>query len=95
MENRLQSHPKISKQYYDFFHEYFEFSHMEPVTKSKAMLFKPVYIPYHAIIRDSSNTTKLRVLNASCKTRDGISILNNYLLIRPKLQQDLPIIIVR
>jgi len=68
---------------------------METVTESKAMLFKPVYIPHHAVVRDSSNTTKLRVLNVSCKTRDDTLVLNNYLLIGPKLQQDLPIIIVR
>jgi hypothetical protein len=93
--DRLQSHPEISKQYYDFLYEYLEFSYMETVTESKAMLFKPVYIPHHAVVRDSSNTTKLRVFNVSCKTRDDTLVLNNYLLIGPKLQQDLPIIIVR
>jgi len=47
------------------------------------------------VIRHSNSTTKLRVVfNASCKTRNGIS-LNDQLLVGPKLQQDLPAIIVR
>jgi len=71
MENRLQSRPEISKQYHDFLHEYLELGHIESVTEN-ATTFKPVYILHHAVIRDSSNTTKLRVVfNASCKTRNG------------------------
>jgi hypothetical protein len=47
------------------------------------------------VIRHSNSTTKLCVVfNASCKTRNGIS-LNDQLLVGPKLQQDLPAIIVR
>jgi len=45
MENRLQSRPEISKQYYDFLEEYLEVGNMESVTESKTTLFKPVYIP--------------------------------------------------
>jgi len=95
MQSRLQSQPEIFKQYDDFLHEYLELGHMESVTEGATTLFKLVYIPHHAIIRDSSSTTKLRVVfNASCKTRNGNS-LNDHLLIGPKLQQDLPAIIVR
>ncbi|KAH0951449.1 hypothetical protein HN011_010327, partial [Eciton burchellii] len=66
MESRLQSRPEISKQYYDFFHEYFELDHMASVTEDATTLFKPVYIPHQAVIRKSSSTTKLRVVfNAS------------------------------
>jgi len=34
MESRLQSRPEISKQYYDFLHEYLELGHTESVTEN-------------------------------------------------------------
>jgi hypothetical protein len=75
MESRLQSRPEISKQYHKFLHEYLEFDHMESVTEGATTLFKSVYIPHHAVIRESSSTTKLRVVfNTSCKTRNGTSL---------------------
>lgn len=47
-----------------------------------------VYILHHAVLRESSKTTKLRVIfNALFKTRDRPS-LNDYLVIGPKLQTD-------
>jgi hypothetical protein len=58
---------------------------MEPVTEEVTPAFEPIYIPHHAVIRESSSTTKLRVVfNASCKTRNGTSI-NDHLLVGPKL----------
>lgn len=94
-ESRLRSRPEITVPYNEFLREYLELGHMEPVKESETPSYTPVYIPHHAILRDSSATTKLRVVfNASCKTRDGTS-LNDHLLIGPKLQQDLPAIIAR
>lgn len=53
------------------------------------------YIPHHAVFRDSSATTRLRVVfNASCRTSNGAS-LNNHLLIGPKLQTDLTTLIMQ
>jgi len=47
-----------------------------------ALIFKPVYILHHAVLRKSSSPTKLRVIfNASCKTRNGTSL--NHLLVGP------------
>ncbi|XP_018395111.1 PREDICTED: uncharacterized protein LOC108773703, partial [Cyphomyrmex costatus] len=94
-ESKLQSHPEIATQYNDFLREYLDLGHMEPVKEGEIPPYTPVYIPHHAVLRDSSATTKLRVVfNASCKTRDGTS-LNDHLLIGPKFQQDLPAIIAR
>jgi len=68
---------------------------MELVTEECVPRFKPVYVPHHAVLRDASSTTKLRVVfNALYKTRNGTS-LNDHLHIGPKLQQDLPAIIAR
>jgi hypothetical protein len=50
MENRLQSRLKISKQYHEFLHEYLELNHMESVSEDATTLFKPIYIPHHAVV---------------------------------------------
>lgn len=60
-----------------------------------ALASQCVYIPHHPIIREDRLTTHLRVVfNASSRTTNGTS-LNNHLLIGPKLQNDLPTIILR
>jgi len=95
LESRLRSRSEIRKQYDDFLREYRELNHMKLVTEEWVPRFKPVYIPHRAVIRDASDTTKLRVVfNASSKTRGGTS-LNDHLSFGPKLQQDLPAIIAR
>lgn len=51
------------------------------------------YIPYHAVLRPDSTTTKMRIV-ASSKTSSGYS-LNDNLFCGKKLQQDLSGIILR
>jgi len=66
LESKLRSRPEVRKKYDDFLREYRELNHMELVTEAWIPRFKPVYIPHHAVIRDASSTTKLRVVfNAS------------------------------
>ena len=67
--------------------EYVELGHAEPVTAGE--LNKPesttYYLPSHGVVKQSSTTTKLRVVfDASAKTTSGIS-LNNTLLPGPNL----------
>jgi len=61
-ECRLQSCPEISRPYHDFLREYLELGHMEPVSEKVSPVYEPVYIPHHAMIKESSSTTKLRVV---------------------------------
>lgn len=52
-------------------------------------------VPHHAVLKELSTTTKLRVvLDASCKTSTNIS-LNNILRVGPTIQQDLFAIVAR
>lgn len=52
-------------------------------------------MPHHAVIREESTTTKLRVVfDASCKTSEGPS-LNDALMVGPTVQQDIRSIIMR
>ncbi|XP_024873811.1 uncharacterized protein LOC112455843, partial [Temnothorax curvispinosus] len=53
------------------------------------------YIPHHAVIREHSSTTRLRVVfNASHPTSNGLS-LNDHLMVGRKLQPELSFIILR
>jgi hypothetical protein len=47
------------------------------------------YMPYHGVLKETSSTTKLRVVfNGSKKSNNGVS-LNDILIIVPKVQDDL------
>jgi len=95
MENRLRLRPALHAQYSAFLQEYCSLGHMSKIEASEPWEFKPVYIPHHPVLRESSCTTKLRVVfNASCRTSNGTS-LNDHLLTGPKLQQDLSAILLR
>ena len=53
------------------------------------------YLPHHAVIKESSTTTKLRVVfDGSAKTTAGIS-LNDILMVVPTLQPDIFDLLVR
>ncbi|XP_018904396.2 uncharacterized protein [Bemisia tabaci] len=94
MERRLEKSSVLSTRYADFLDEYESLTHMEPVAlenHGKAAY----YIPHHAVFREDSTTTKLRVVfDASQKSRSGIS-LNDILYSGPKLQNDVFDVITR
>ncbi|KAL4099118.1 hypothetical protein QTP88_023596 [Uroleucon formosanum] len=94
-ENRLRVNPKLKEAYLQFINEYIELGHMEQVSDNNEN-DKPVYyIPHHAVLRDNSLTTKLRVVfDASCAT-DTRKSLNDILLKGPSIQDDLINIISR
>ncbi|XP_076285541.1 uncharacterized protein LOC143211602 [Lasioglossum baleicum] len=96
VERRLHSNPTHADMYRAFMLEYEALGHMRKVsqenTKSDPSRY---YIPHHAVFRDSSATTRLRVVfNASCRTTTGQS-LNDHLFNGPKLQGDLIAILLR
>lgn len=94
-EARLRGHPEKAKEYHAFLREYESLGHMIKVPSSAPLSDQIVYIPHHAIIREHSATTHLRVVfNASSPTSNRSS-LNDHLLIGPKLQSDLPSILTR
>lgn len=95
VERRLARDPDLQRQYYDFMAEYLELGHMKKVEVSEEETVKRCYLPHHPVIKESSTTTKVRVVfDASCKTSSGIS-LNDALYAGPVVQQDLRSIVLR
>ncbi|GFW23877.1 integrase catalytic domain-containing protein [Trichonephila clavipes] len=67
---------------------------MELVPDSEINNIKSLYLPHRGVVRDTSCTTKLRVVfDASSKTSSGLS-LNDLLMVGPRVQPELfPILI--
>lgn len=91
LEKKFKKHPLLREQYKSFIDEYERLGHLSPI---KRPLFGN-YLPHHAVIRNHSETTKLRVVfDASCKTTSGKSF-NDIQLVGPVVQDDLFSILVR
>ncbi|XP_076301718.1 uncharacterized protein LOC143219726 [Lasioglossum baleicum] len=74
--------------------EYLELNHMELATGIRENSIK-YYLPHHGVFRESSTTTKLRVVfNGSSKTTTGIS-LNDILHSGPNLLPEIPDLLLR
>ncbi|XP_071562311.1 uncharacterized protein [Temnothorax nylanderi] len=94
LERKFQREPELYKLYSEFMREYIDLNHMSKVT-GDARIPNPVYLPHHGVLRESSTTTKLRVVfNASSKTTSGIS-LNDALMTGPNLQDSIINIMLR
>ncbi|XP_039309935.1 uncharacterized protein LOC120358750 [Solenopsis invicta] len=94
LHRRLSVRPELKIEYSHFLCDYESLNHMHRVTEANDSS-QTVYIPHHAVIRDGSATTHLRVVfNASCQTSNATS-LNDHLLAGPKLQADLSAVILR
>ena len=98
LENRLNNKPQLKSDYIKFMQEYTDLGHMQLITNSSDVNVNKqysYYLPHHAVVKESSSTTRVRVVfNASSKTSTGIS-LNNILMVGPTVQQSLFSIITR
>ncbi|XP_011149109.1 uncharacterized protein LOC105189009 [Harpegnathos saltator] len=90
LERRLSSDVEKQTAYTAFMKEYEDLEHMTRKDQDDAAsIGQRYYIPYHVVFRQSSVTTKLRVVfSASAVTTTGYS-LNHFLSAGPKLQTDL------
>ncbi|KAG7198935.1 hypothetical protein KM043_015747 [Ampulex compressa] len=90
LDRRLNRQPDLKRMYHEFLQEYEDYGHMQEITvnteRDKEDSF---YLPHHAVIREQSLTTKLRVVfDTSSKTSTGIS-LSDKLQVGPNVQQEL------
>lgn len=95
LERRLERDPITKDSYHQFMDEYLQLGHMKKVRDPVNDIVQHCYIPHHVVFKESSTTTKVRVVfDASCKTSSGYS-LNDTLLVGPVVQQDLYLIYLR
>ncbi|XP_040151923.1 uncharacterized protein LOC120893847 [Anopheles arabiensis] len=95
IERRLNTNAKMKEEYVKFMKEYEHLGHMKRLTSPANDSVEHYYLPHHAVVKESSTTTKVRVVfDASCKTSSGYS-LNDKLLVGPVVQEDLLSIILR
>ncbi|GFR33060.1 DUF1758 domain-containing protein [Trichonephila clavata] len=94
MERHLISNPDKYKLYRNFMKEYLDLKHMELVPDSEINSSNSLYLLHHGVVRDTSCTTKLRVVfDSSSKTSSGLS-LNDMLMVGPRVQPELfPILV--
>lgn len=94
LERKLNRNPQIKQQYHNFMCEYLELGHMSIISGENSNNIK-YYIPHSYVLKDSSITTKLRVVfDASCKSESGVS-LNDCLRVGPVIQDDVFSIVLR
>ncbi|XP_020299330.1 uncharacterized protein LOC109863477, partial [Pseudomyrmex gracilis] len=80
METRFTREPELHTMYSDFMRQYEELAHMSPaiIHDEKGEGKRTCYLPHHGVIRDSSLTTKLRVVfNGSQLVPSGESLNAN------------------
>lgn len=88
LSNKFEKDPKYARAYSDFLTEYEKLEHMKQVPASLPEPELAYYLPHHGVTRNTSLTTKLRVVfNGSSPTTTGVS-LNDLLHVGSKLQTD-------
>jgi hypothetical protein len=86
---KLEKNPELKSAYEAFIQEYRDLGQLEEVDDSITDPTLVQYLPHHCIIRESSSTTKLRVVfDGSAKTKSGVS-LNDTQMVGAKQQRDL------
>ncbi|XP_055589846.1 uncharacterized protein LOC129742027 [Uranotaenia lowii] len=94
IESRLKRDKDLRAEYQDFMTQYAALGHMQRVDHTSHSI-PQYYLPHHAVIREESSTTKVRVVfDASCKSVTGKS-LNDVLMVGAVIQDDLRAIILR
>lgn len=96
LERKLDRAPQYKRMYSEFLREYEELGHMSLVSGGIDSLGKPYYIlPHHGVYRESSTTTKLRVVFAANVPTSSNKSLNDIQYVGPPLQNEIFSILLR
>lgn len=94
LENRFARDAGLKARYVNFINEYVALGHMTKIDKDNSQT-QSFYLPHHCVMKESSDTTKLRVVfDGSCKLDEGLSI-NQVQFVGPQLQNDIFSIITK
>lgn len=89
LERRFKKNPELKKQYIDVMREYINDGHMVEVDPADLKNRKFLFLPHQAVIKETSSTTKVRVvIDASSPSSTGYS-LNNTLFKGPNLTPEI------
>lgn len=95
LEKKLQNNSDLKQEYISFMKEYETLNHMSDIKKPSEIIDNTYYLPHHAVIKENSTTSKLRVVfDGSCKTSNNLS-LNDIQFKGPTIQNDLFDILLR
>lgn len=95
IERRFSQDSKLKQDYDHFMTEYLALGHMKPVPAGISAESIECFLPHHPIRKESSTTTKIRVVfDGSSKTSSGFS-LNQALCVGPTVQDELLDIVIR
>lgn len=95
LERRLGKNSNLKQEYHEFMREYLLLGHMTEIPLDQITQSPHYYLPHHCVEKQSSSTTRVRVVfDASSKTTTGLS-LNDVLKTGPVVQNDLFSILAR
>ena len=93
LEKRFDKNPQLKENYCTFIQEYEKLNHLSLIKGQKPN--SGFYLPHHAVIKEDSLTTRIRVVfDGSAKTSSGVS-LNESLMVGPTIQNDLFTLLTR
>ncbi|XP_017881790.1 uncharacterized protein LOC108625943, partial [Ceratina calcarata] len=93
IERKLRRDANLHVQYAAVIEEYLTLGHM--TRKPDEQITEGYFLPHHAVVKESSQTTKVRVVfDGSAKSTTGIS-LNDTLLVGPTIQDDIFSLLLR
>ena len=94
LERRLQSNSHLRDMYISFIKEYINLQHMSKVTNSNIEQVR-YFLPHHPVLKESSTTTKLRIVFDGSQCTDTGYSLNDVQSSGPSLQVNVFAILLR
>ena len=94
MEKKFTRNATFAARYKEFMTEYLSLGHMRQISREE-QASKGYYLPHHGVTKESSDTTKLRVVFDGSAKRTSEQSLNDCLAIGPTIQSSLFNIISR
>jgi hypothetical protein len=89
LERRFVLNPQHKAEYVKFMREHEPLGHLQIFPKEQVQKTPNYYLPHHFVLKDSSSTTKFRVVfDGSAKTTSNLS-LNSTMMVGPTIQDDL------
>ncbi|XP_029054805.2 uncharacterized protein LOC114882094 [Osmia bicornis bicornis] len=97
LERKLTKEPSLMDQYARFIKEYEELGHMRLISADEefSSCLPNFYLPHHTVVKETSVTTKLRVVFDGSAKSDTNTSLNDVLMAGPNLQEDIFSILTR